>query len=387
MDAIKELKFLKWIILPSCLLAQNAWAYSKGSFKFLLNYYSQSGDQGYQVYDNSNDEKVDVIEPMIFAAYQIDENTQMNANLVFDSWSAASDTKLDGNTGASGPGGISQQARVAGNIGMSVDHQSWKWSSRLGVSNEFDYQSLNVGGSIQKNFADDNFVLALSPQFFMDNAKYFDLVAQKPSDFIGRKIYSLDVSGSQIMSPTSLWQFGVTGIMMKGMLNNISNSVIVATNPYNNDESRVEEKLPDNRFRTAFYTRWIQALSESSGLHLFYRYYTDDWDVKAHTAELGFRWLFNEDKTFILPNIRYYSQSKSQHWQKEFLTLQEFMTSDSDIAEFDSFRYGFNISHENEGKLFGYELSSLSWTGGVYLYSRSNGLDYFLGQLGVGIEF
>jgi hypothetical protein len=355
--------------------------------KFLLNVYTQEGKEGHQIFDNSKDEEVDVIEPMLFVDYKIDEKTNVNAHFIFDAWSAASDTKLDGNTGASGKG-IGNQSRIAGNIGMSRDHKSYKWSSRLGVSSEYDYQSLNFGGTLETHHAEDNFVFAISPQLFLDQSKSFDYRRQETTEFKGRVISSLDISGSQILTTHDVLQAGVALIHMNGSLDNISNSVVVRTNPYGNAFSRVEERLPHQRFRQALYSKWIHAFKEDLAAHLSYRYYQDDWDLKGHTAEVGLRQALNDEEDFLMLTYRYYDQDQVEYYGQEFSTERPEMTSDSDLSAFESHRYGIHYSKLLDDKNFkSLSFTNTNFSSGLYYYQRSNDLYYVILQLALSTEF
>tara|TARA_Y100000590_G_scaffold470775_1_gene670323 strand:+ start:135768 stop:136922 length:1155 start_codon:yes stop_codon:yes gene_type:complete len=377
-----------WLGLIFLILSiQNVFASINSKAKFFINAYFQDGTGGDQVFDNSKKEEVDVIEPMLFVDYKIDADTSVNVHLVFDTWTAASDTKLDGNTGASGEG-IKGQSRIGGRFGYAKDEKSWAWAGNLGFSSEYDYKSLNFSGSWEGRFAEDNFVLSLSPQLYLDQAKDFDFQTEKTSEFKGRVITALDISGSQLLTRSDIVSFGYTFINMNGKLNNISNSVKVLDNPYGNSFSRVEERLPNNRSRHAVSTKWVHGFTDEIASHLSYRYYTDDWEVQAHTAEVGIRLSFMDDDAFLMPTYRYYTQDKSKYYVKEVPTSKVLMTADSDLANFDAHRLGVHYEQIiGDKKISKFDLLDFSFTSGAYYYKRSNDLDYFLVQFGIGTEF
>ena len=126
---------------------KNIWAQvlAKGKTRVttVFNLYHQNSEEGKQVIDNSGREEVNVLEPMVFVSHQFDENTNIHSHFVFDAWTAASDTRLDANTGASGGEGIKNQSRFSGGIGVSREHDVWTYGVDLGVSTEYDYKSLN----------------------------------------------------------------------------------------------------------------------------------------------------------------------------------------------------------------------------------------------------
>ena len=383
---LQPLKHLKPLLISlGALYGHASQAMELSKFKFLLNVFDQNGDQGYQVYDNSGNENLTVVAPMIFVAANVNEDTDVSAQFILDAWTAASDTALDGKTGASGAG-IKNQARVAGQLGYKKGNEQNNWSTRLGVSSEYDYQSLNFGGTLVRSFVEDNFTLSISPQIFLDQAKDFDLRTQKTTEFKGRVIHSLDVSGAQLLTESDLLQVGYTYIGMNGYLNNITSKVRVlseATDPY----QRQGERLPSSRTRHAVSSKWVHGFSDDLAVHLAYRYYTDDWKIKAHSPEVGVRMNFHEGDSFLMPSYRYHTQTAAEFHHDFFTSSQALMTSDSDLAHFASHIFGL---HYNRGgydiEKWGYK-AELDWNVGAYWTSRNNDMDYLLVQTGVGLAF
>lgn len=384
MDATK-LPWKKIAFSVTALFSQMAAAMELGRVKFLFNSFQQKGTKGNQVYDDTGKEDVTVFEPMLFVVANVNEDTQINANFTYDSWTAASDTAIDGETGASG-GGIEQQARVSGQLGYQKGDELNNWSTRLGISQEYDYNSLNIGGSWVSSYAQDNFTLAISPQIFMDEAKEFDLVAGGATKFKKRSIYALDASASQLLSASDILQFGYTFVMMDGMLNSIASTVKVLDEP-TDPFQRQTEQLPSKRTRHALYTKWVHGFSDEVATHLSYRFYQDDWQIQAHTAEAGLRFASSESDWFVMPTLRFHQQSATKYFEKEFASTEKYMTSASDLAQFSSTRVGLHFGQDAIAiKPFGHA-SELELSLGAYMYQRTNGLTYSIYQVGVGVVF
>lgn len=383
--AVTKKNVRNWAVIFASIWASRLQAMSLDSVKFLLNFFSQESDSGNQVYDNTGNEDVTAFEPTLFIAANIDEDTNIKANFVLDTWTAASDTAIDGETGASG-GGIGNQSRFAGQISYIKGDELNGHSYNLGISTEYDYRSLSLGGNWTKSFAEDNFTFSVTPQVFLDSAKDFDLKKKQEVDFKSRTIWSLDFTGTQLLSPTDLIQFGYTHIQMNGMLNSIAGTVPVETetvDPF----SRVSEKMPSKRVRHALHTKWVHSMSEASAFHLSYRYYQDDWDIQAHTIEWGPRFSFSQDQYFLMPTIRYYDQTAADFYSSSFASEQKHMTSDSDLEDFRSLRYGIAFSSDSHPmKFLGYD-SNLQWSLGAYHTERSNDMKYQIFQFGIGMSF
>lgn len=382
---VTKKKSMNWLLVLCSFFMGRLEAMGLDSVKFLLNNFSQNSDSGDQVYDNTGKEDVTAFEPTLFIVANVDEQTDIKANFVLDTWTAASDTAIDGETGASGSG-IGNQSRFAGQINYIKGDELNGHSYNLGISTEYDYRSLSLGGSWTRSFADNNFTFSVTPQLFLDQAKDFNLEDKKEVDFKGRTIWSLDVTGSQLLGPTDIIQFGYTHIQMNGMLNSIAGTVRVDTES-DDPFGRQSEKMPSKRIRHALHSKWVHSLSSKSAFHLSYRYYQDDWEVKAHTLEWGPRFSFSQDQYFLMPTLRFYDQTAADFFEKSYASEKKHMTSDSDLEEFHSIRYGLAFSSKaHEVDILGYD-SQLNWSVGAYHTGRSNDMNYQVLQLGVGLSF
>ena len=96
------------------------------------------------------------------------------------------------------------------------------------------------------------------------------------------------------------------------------------------------EGRPDSRARWSITANLNHTtFPRNNGIHLSYRYYSDDWDVKSHTLDYAHRFTFaNAD--YLEPRIRLYSQSKASFYKNEFVdpnvggtpNLPEFLSAD-----------------------------------------------------------
>ncbi len=354
-------------------------------FKLLFNLYHQNSDDGEQVYDNSKREEANVVEPMLFIEHQINEDTAVDAHFVFDFWTAASDTKLDGLTGASGGDPIKGQSRVSGNVGVKKESGDWTLSGGVGFSSEYDYRSLNASVGVERSMAKDNFTIGLGLQYYSDEVRLFeDLTpanSAKISEFKPRKILATSLTASQLLTRQDIIQFGLTYVQAKENLESTASSVLV-------NGTRESEILPEERKRYAASTKWVHGFSDTFAMNLFYRYYFDQWKLDAHTARIAFLKEINDDEDFLELALRTHSQDKVKYYQDSFSSAQQFMTSDSDLEKFSSYELSlFHSANFEDKKLFGIELEDFTWNNGVTGYKRSNGLVYAYFQSSVGFEF
>lgn len=392
MGVISHIKkhFSKYFI--SFLTLHNAFAdmieKGKTKVKTVFNLYHQNSNNGNQVADSSGREEANVLEPMIFIEHQINENTSINGRIVFDAWTAASDTKLDNYTGASGDP-IMGQTRVSANLGarqeQKVGANRWNYGFDLGFSSEYDYQSLNGTLNVSRSFAKDNFTLGASFQYYKDELSLFTDISSPQNAVIkegfARDIMAINITASQILTVKDIIQFDFTFAKSDGYLESTASTVNVAG-------VRQLESLPETRSRYALSTKWVHGLSELSALNLSYRYYWDQWDTGAHTLRAAYLFDIIEDESFVELFTRYHNQSKVKYFQTSFSSNKEFMTSDSDMDNFSSYEAGVYFeSSIKDKKVFNISLEDLTISHSFVYNQRTNGMRFGYYQCGFGFTF
>lgn len=392
MVVIKTIR-LRWReILLAFLALQNAFAEmmdkGKTKVKKVLNIYHQNSNDGRQVVDGRGREEANVVEPMVFIDHQITEDTAISGRVVFDAWTAASDTKLDNYTGASGTP-IMGQSRIAANLGVrqekKVGVNRWNYGADLGFSSEYDYRSLNGSFNLSRSFAKDNFTLGGSVQYYLDEVDLFTDLSNPRAAVIStgneRKILAATLTASQILTVKDIVQFGLTFARAEGTLESTASTVDIAG-------SRQVESLPGTRSRYAISSKWVHGLGEMSALNLSYRYYWDQWDLDAHTIRGAYLFDIEEDESFMEVFARFHSQSQVEYFGDSFAQAQTFMTSDSDMADFSSVEAGLHYeSSMDDFKFMGMEFTDVNFTQGFVYAQRSNGMRWGYYQAGFGYSF
>lgn len=392
MVVIKTLRSRWREILLAFLALQNAFAEmmekGKTKVKKVFNLYHQNSNNGRQVVDGRGREETNVVEPMVFIEHQINEDTAISGRVVFDAWTAASDTKLDNYTGASGSP-IMGQNRVAANLGArqekKVGVNRWNYGVDLGFSSEYDYRSLNGGINVSRSFAKDNFTLGGSLQYYLDEVDLFKDISNPSAATIStgneRKILAATLTASQILTVKDIFQMGLTFARSEGTLESTANTVDIAG-------TRQVESLPDTRSRYAISSKWVHGLGEMSALNLSYRYYWDQWKSDAHTVRAAYLFDIEEDESFMEIFTRFHSQSKVEYYGDSFTQSRPFMTSDSDMDEFSSVEAGLHYeTFLDDFKKFGVDFSDVTFTQGFVYATRSNGMRYGYYQAGFGYSF
>jgi Protein of unknown function (DUF3570) len=212
-------------------------------------------------------------------------------------------------------------------------------------SQEVDYVSTSVIGTISKDMFQKNTTLTLRGQYIDDQVGKIEddgTITNEPK-YSGWAAVSL----SQLLSPTTVLDLSYDALYLEGFLSDPYRQVRVFD--ANNTFTIVDEKHPDQRTRQAatgrlkhFFTP-IQAAVETS-----YRYYFDDWGVTSHTGEVQFnKYVFRD---FIMMfNYRYYTQTGADFYFEKYVGGEYqndgFRTADYKLTPFNSNNFGISLTY------------------------------------------
>lgn len=224
--------------------------------------------------------------------------------------------------------GLSQSTTIAANVYRSQ---------------EVDYTSTSVIGTLSQDLNDKNTTVTLRGQY---NA---DLVGEilPTGDLLNKKkkVYTGSVNISQLLSPTTVFDIGYDFVRLKGFLSDPYRQVKVT------DDNGVfvvtDELHPSSRTRQAVAGKVSQMIPNiKASLIGSYRYYFDNWKVKSHTGELKLNKYIVNDLVFGA-SYRYYTQSGA-YFTKEKYVGQQYLgdalrTADYKLKRFSSNNVGFSL--------------------------------------------
>ncbi len=99
---------------------------------------------------------------------------------------------------------------------------------------------------------------------------------------------------------------------------------------YDAQVNAVLEQRPDVRNQGTLNLRYVQHIEATdAALHLNYRYFQDDWGIKAHTFEAQWAQPFSNGWT-VTPKIRYYSQDAADFYTPFLVSQQAYLTNEVD---------------------------------------------------------
>lgn len=299
------------------------------------------------------------------------ERMKVNVNAQYEVMSGASpwwvQPRDPTNPGNSEPVQIMSGATIdEARTDLSVDTRyygdSVELGASVGISNENDYESKNVGLDVRVDLPGKqtalNFGVGVSddkidPTDGDAGERFPDRVDQAEKTSINAV-----VGLTQIVSPTVIFKTALSVAQHDGYL----------TDPYKRVwiNGTVEpENRPGERNQVAWSNQLrVRVVPLSASLHLDYRYFNDDWEVESHTAEIGWYQALGETWT-IAPRLRYYSQSQS-FFYRPFYTSRRgdgFHSSDYRLSPYGAINFGLGLTKRYGANTFVITLDSYNSDG------------------------
>ncbi|MCE1199083.1 MAG: DUF3570 domain-containing protein [Marinilabiliales bacterium] len=323
----------------------------------------------------------------------------------------------------------------------SSDSRDFIWGSNVYASKEFDYVSFGLGGNVTHLFNDKNTEIGLKGSLFLDtwkpiyptelreymdygsnfqNSGYFNGIkvydqsgtattAYLPSAFKawnskGRNSYTLSFFASQIMTPKLQAAFFFDLVVQQGMLSTPYHRIYFAdkpnyyigtvsdipiyTTPDNHGVYQLAddiERLPQSRYKFPVGARLNYYINEWLVLRSYYRYYYDNWGLRAHTVSLDLPVRFSQAFS-LTPSLRYYTQNQVDYFApfEKHLSTESYYTSDYDLSKFNSMQYSLALNYTDIfGKLrvagIGFKNANIRFSH----YARNDGLDANIVSFGI----
>ncbi len=333
---------------------------------FLTSYYTQDGDNAAVTGGRGTEELTDFT-PTVVVSIPLNDDDVLTIDASVSAYTSASSSNVDPFDGdpnvdaspfiaSSGASRNDVLTTVSVNYSHSSDDRNKIWSANAAVANEYDYFSIGFGGSYTMLFNEKNTEFSVKANVFLDkwNAIYPTELRDDnnfiPFDDESRNSYSLGFGFSQILSKKLQGSLSVDVIRQDGLLSTPFQRVqfadvadrVVQQFTLGDDV----ERLPDTRFKIAAGGRLHYYLNEIVAIRTFYRYYTDDWGINSHTANIEVP-IKITDKFTLYPSYRFYTQTAADYFApfNQHLSTQQLYTSDYDLSDFNANQYGFGISY------------------------------------------
>ncbi len=271
---------------------------------------------------------------MVVFGWRVNDDWTISADLGLDQISSASIGNIqDGVSGGSIP---ASDQRKFGKVKASRSLGDQIVGLQVGAATEYDYGSVSFGLDYSINLFQANTTLSGTLRYYDDTVDLYDIdgINQGEAD---RTTTDAFVTWSQVLGRRTVGSIELFHSTQSGFLSTPFHEVVLT------DGSRIAERLPDSRARSAIGLRLNHAFSSSVVQRVGYRYYDDDWGIAAHSIELEthFR-LRSEKEMWIYPILRFHTQTGAYYFGETgtFTGEEEFLTSDWDLAEISTTKLG-----------------------------------------------
>ena len=313
---------------------------------FLASYYTQDGSFS-PVTGGRGTEALTDLSNIVVVNLPLDSARSVGITVGADLYSSASTDNIDNNPSSAS----AEDLRVYANGSYTrKDLERGRiYSARVGFSREYDYLSLNGGISFTQLFNGTNSEITVGAQAFFDSWEIIlpvELRTRNQTIFPdnGRQSFNGSITFSQVLNRRAQFSLTADAVYMRGLLSTPFHRTFV-----DDPESGLRvapELLPDGRFKLPISLRFNYFPGDRFVLRSYYRFYTDDWGIVGHTANLEVPIKFNPVFT-AYPFVRFHTQSGSDYFAPfgAFTPRDEFRTSDYDLSALDSWKYGAGLRY------------------------------------------
>ena len=268
-----------------------------------------------------------------------------------DQYTSASSDQVDLQANSSASSG---DIRFYPSVSYTRENEENGTALSVGVSSstEYDYQSFGGNIGYSKKSKDRNGEFTARFQAYLDQVKMILPIELRapgaPSGTESRNTFAGTLSYSQIINKNLQLMVVADIITQMGYLSLPFHRV------YFDDGSVNQERLPDTRLKIPVAVRGSYFMGDNVIIRAYYRYYSDDWKLTAHTANIEVPVKISPFLS-VSPFYRYYTQSGTKYFKGhgEHNASEKFYTSNYDLSGFDSNFMGMGVKLTPAKGVFG----------------------------------
>lgn len=235
------------------------------------------------------------------------------------------------------------EQRTEKSVGLDYLHDGWIMNIGVTNSEENDYIADTVNFGISQDLFGDLTTVSLG--YSLGNNE----VGRRGDDAFSATMQSQHyrLGLSQILTKNLLLGISYEGITDEGYLNNPYRSVRYLDSGSPLGYSYEPEVYPRTHSSDAAAIRLRYYLPYRAAIHGEFRSYTDTWDVRARTFELGYTQPLGGGWT-VEGRLRLYSQTKADFYSDLFprSQSQNFMARDKELSTFASRSFRLGITYD-----------------------------------------
>lgn len=344
------------------------------------SYYNQDGNNAAVTGGIGSEKLTDISNSIDVKLIRYDKKYRKHSFIVdigIDHYTSASSDRVDlkANSSAS-----HADTRFYPSLSWSIENEKKGTTISAGIysSTEFDYQSYGVNILYGKKTKNRMGEFTANLQVYLDQVRLIAPIELRPGSGGGehdnypatsRNTFAGSFSYSQIINERLQILFLADVVQQQGYLSLPFHRV------YFTDGSVHQEHLPDNRFKLPLGLRASYFLGDRFILRAYYRYYTDNWGLHSHTAELEVPVKISPFFS-VSPFYRFYQQNAIRSFAayQEHSIADQYYTSNYGFSKFNSQFIGAGIHFTPSGAVFGIKrLNTLELRYGHYI--RTTGMN------------
>jgi hypothetical protein len=281
---------------------------------------AQNNEMNVQFHGFQDTRGVTVLSPTIDLTQDFTERTSLRVNYGLDAISAASDSCARCHRD-----GINSHRQEVG-LSTTTKRGDTKFTVGGAFSKENFYRATTGMASISRDLGKGNTTIAGGFSFSLNQPTLHPL-----PDIANQYQSGGFVSLTQTLSKTTIAQAGYEVGYIAGYQNNVYLRANVSG-------VMVLGQVPDTRTRQTLSARLRQALPADAFLQADYRRYSDDWQVRSNTLDVG---LSRHFSPALLLNLGYrrYDQTGAFFWAPQYTGIPQYYTADFRLQPFTSNDY------------------------------------------------
>jgi hypothetical protein len=329
--------------------------YGETEVDILGSYYQQNGNHS-AVEGGIGDQHLTDTAPTILLNIPLDSTTRLSANVGIDYYASASSDKID--QVMSSPSASDVRYHADFGLSHTLANKLTTLGAGAGVSKEYDYLSFNLLGSWTHASADGNRQFSASGQVFLDQIKLITpaelRVGGTRNHHYGsdnRQSFTLSLVYAQVLSRRLQAAVGFEPVVQRGLLSTPFQRVYfydyapegLAPGTLGTAKAEV---LPRLRYKYPASLRLTYYATDLVQLRGFYRFYNDNFGIRAHTFELEAPLKVTPFFT-LYPFYRYHTQTAADYFAPYLAhsVFDEYFTSDYDLSAFSANKVGLGFRY------------------------------------------
>lgn len=343
------------------------------------SYYTQDGNNAAVTGGIGSEKLTDIANVIDVKLMKYDKKFRKHSfdmEIGVDHYTSASSDKIDlkANSSAS-----SADTRFYPTINWSMENEKKGTTLGAGVSSstEFDYQSYGANINFAKKTNNRNGEFTAKFQTYLDQVKLVQPIELRTNTngrgnnygTAARNTFVGSLSYSQIINKSFQVMFLADVAQQQGYLSLPFHRV------YFNDGTVHQENLPSSRLKLPLGFRGNYFLGDKFIIKTYYRFYTDDWGLTSHTANIEMPIKITPFVS-VSPFYRYYTQTAAKYFSpyETHTASEQYYTSNFDVSKFNSNFFGAGIRFAPATGVFGIQhFSMLELRYGHY--TRTTGLN------------